>query len=665
VDRPEGTPDWHARGFFALHYDLHANAEDTELGRDLTHEHLREEILRVGPDWIQCDCKGHPGYTSYPTEVGIPSPGIVQDALRIHREVTRELGLPLVMHYSGVWDDAAMAAHPDWRRIGPDGSGTSRLIHNREAGRACLTGPYTDEYMIPQLLEIIDRYDVDGFWVDGENWATEPCYCDRCRTRFAASHGGAAAPTGPDEPHWAEWLTFHRGLFEAHVRRYTEAVHARKPDCLVCSNWMYSMRQPDPVAVPVDYLSGDFDHAFGGARAAVEARMLDGRDLPWNLMAWSFLSGERDWGGWTAKSAPHLCQEAAEVLACGGRVILYETPQRSGHLIGWHHEIMAEVARFCRARQSIVLNSTSVPQAAVLHGAAAYYRHNRPLYNPGTATEAVEGALHALLDAGYHADVITERALVQRLAEYPLLVIPEQDPLSPDVVALLPDYVRGGGRVIVSGAHVAVTLADLVGVEAAGAARDGYHYLPSGEGAVTVAGPWQPVALHDAQPLLALLAGQEPGRDALGSAAATVRGLGAGCVVAVYGPIFADYYRTRYPRLRETLAGIIAATWPEPRIHLDTHGAIALSLRRQRDRLIVHLLNRAGDPPTGPHRVMVERVPPTGPVTVQLRCPLPRRVYAVPDEPQLTTRWSGGVLTATVPSLGIHAAIVVECEPGA
>ena len=47
--------------------------------------------------------------------------------------------------------------------------------------KMCPRSSYVDELMIPQLLELIDRYDVDGFWVDGDLWAVAPCYCDRCR----------------------------------------------------------------------------------------------------------------------------------------------------------------------------------------------------------------------------------------------------------------------------------------------------------------------------------------------------------------------------------------------------------------------------------------------------------------------------------------------------
>ena len=43
------TTNWHDDVFFGIHYDLHANASDTELGCELTPEHLRERLLAFVP----------------------------------------------------------------------------------------------------------------------------------------------------------------------------------------------------------------------------------------------------------------------------------------------------------------------------------------------------------------------------------------------------------------------------------------------------------------------------------------------------------------------------------------------------------------------------------------------------------------------------------------
>ncbi|HQM69388.1 MAG TPA: hypothetical protein PK521_08780 [Bacteroidales bacterium] len=132
-------------------------------------------IDRVQPDYIQTDCKGHTGYTSYPTKVGNPAPGFVGDPLRIWREVTARNGVALYMHYSGVWDTRAIELHPEWAALHADGT--------RDKEKTSVFGTYVDQLLVPQLKELAGDYDVDGVWVDGECWICP------CTSALASSFG--------------------------------------------------------------------------------------------------------------------------------------------------------------------------------------------------------------------------------------------------------------------------------------------------------------------------------------------------------------------------------------------------------------------------------------------------------------------------------------------
>ena len=94
--------------YFGLHFDLHPNKNDTALGRDLTEEMVERLLERVRPDYVQYDCKGHPGYLGYPSKVGTSAPGIVKDSLAIWRRVTARHGVALFIHFSGAWDSLAV-----------------------------------------------------------------------------------------------------------------------------------------------------------------------------------------------------------------------------------------------------------------------------------------------------------------------------------------------------------------------------------------------------------------------------------------------------------------------------------------------------------------------------------------------------------------------------
>ena len=100
-----------ADSFFGLHFDLHAQETDVQLGADATEKMLEGLIRRVRPDYVQYDCKGHAGYTGYPTKVGWPSPGIKKDALKLWRRVTKRHGVALYIHYSGIIDMVAVKHH--------------------------------------------------------------------------------------------------------------------------------------------------------------------------------------------------------------------------------------------------------------------------------------------------------------------------------------------------------------------------------------------------------------------------------------------------------------------------------------------------------------------------------------------------------------------------
>ncbi len=649
------TSHWHDSVFFGIHYDLHANARDTALGAGLTLDNLRTELGKVKPDWIQIDCKGHPGWTSWPTKVGSTSPGVVQDSVALHSQVCRELGIKLGMHYSGVIDRRALELHPEWAAVSADGQPSDQST--------CRLSAYRDALMIPQLLELIDTYDVDGFWVDGENWATAPCYCERCAAEFARRTGQATLPRRADEPGWDAWLAFHRDLFIEHVTAYTAAVHARKPACAVCSNWMYTLRQPEPVAAPIDYLSGDYMPNFGAYRAALEARFMAHRGRSWDLMCWGFTKGaQHRTSVW--KTAVHLCQEVTEVLAQGGAVMIYGKPQRAGHLISWHHDILAEVAEFCRARRPWSFATATASQVAVLHLASHYYHQNQPSFNYGAACEPLEGALHALLETHHSADLLAEETILARLEQYPLVVVPEQTHLSPALVAALTAHAERGATILLTGAHLAAEQPELVGcTPSGGEVRDGRQagdawgalFLEHRGEAIGIQAPWAVVEPAAAEVLVRGLTDSEPGKDQSELPAITGRAVGQGRIVAIHGPVFREYYQTHCPRLRSFLKALVAGFGIPWEVRLDGPPQLELVVRRQGETLLCHLLNRGVGEMTYPQRVIVESVPPVRDVTLSVRrAAAPEQVMLQPAGTPLAWVRDGEQIRIAIPEITIH-----------
>ncbi len=443
-------PPRRADAFLGIHFDLHAGADCTNMGARTTPAMVDLVIDKVAPDYIQIDCKGHPGYSSYPTTVGNPVPGFVGDPLRVWRDATRKRGVALFMHYSGVVDGLAVTMHPEWAAKDADGRPDKRATS--------VFGPYVDQLMIPQLRELAGGYRVDGVWVDGDCWGARPDYGDAVVEAFRQKTGAGAAPKKPGEPFWNEWLDFQREGYRAYLRRYAGALKSSHPKFQVISNWAFSDHMPEPVSADVAALSGDFspDNSVNSARFS--GRCLENQGMPWDLMSWSFSRKTRK-----QKPAVQLMQEAAVVLALGGGYQAYFKQDRDGALKDpAEMGAMAEVAKFCRARQRHCHRSVAVPQVALLYSTAGHYRSSPRLFHPsgGDGIDVLKKALTALLENQRAVQIVSEHHLAGPMSRWPLVVVPGWGYLEPKFRDELAAYARGGGRLLLVGAGPAKLFAD-------------------------------------------------------------------------------------------------------------------------------------------------------------------------------------------------------------
>jgi hypothetical protein len=647
---PRPAPIPRRDAFFGLHFDLHPQATDTALGADISEDNIRGLLERVQPDYVQYDCKGHAGWAGYPTAVGWASPGIVKDSLAVWRKATRDVGVGLFIHYSGVWDSKAVAEHPDWARVDVNGK--------RDPNATSVFGPYVDELLIPQLSEVAQKYGLDGVWADGECWAAQLDWSPRALAAWTKETGDGDAPRDRTDPRWLAWKMFHRRAFERYLSRWIDAVHAADPALQLTSNWMYTTFAPKPVEARLDFLSGDYSPSLSVDRARVEARYLASTGMPWDLMAWGFDKG-RDLA-WSIKPAEHLMQEASVVLMQGGGFQIYHTPTRSGYIV---ESIIAQeeaVAAFCRARQAVSHKSTSVPQVALLLSSESFWDRSDAVFAPwGDVFTELEGALHALLDLHYSVDILAEHQLQPRLEEYPLVVVPDSHRLTTEFRRALTEYVGRGGNLLLLGEKSARLFAPILGAELEGDPAQRTAELASSGRVTNSDGVWQKITLTTASAAGSI----HPTRDARanGQIAATVNAFGKGHVGAVYGPVASVYFRSHHPWLRDFIGGLAEDLFPEPAVTVDGPPTLDIALRRTADgRLSVHLLNTAGRPL--PDRYgFTDFIPPLEGITLTIRTEArPRSVTWVPDGGRLEWSWAEGRLKVAVPRLKIHGAVVWE-----
>lgn len=591
--------------FFGIHFDLHPQVSDKALGAAVTEPMTDGFLERVKPDFVQYDCKGHVGVLGYPSEVSLSAPGIVKDSLAIWRTVTKRRGVALYIHFSGVWDDQAVKDHPEWARVDENGQRDPKITST--------FGPYARERMIPQLLEVSRKYELDGAWVDGECWATRPDYSPAAIASWKAKGNAEPPPKGPNDAKWAEWLDFQRDQFRSYLRQYLKELHEKRPGFQVASNWMYTTYVPEKPEIPVDFVSGDYLGNASISAARLEARYLSAIGKPWDLMAWGFASAQSNPVGHVHKPAPQLQQEASIVLAQGGAFQIYYQPTREGRINPGHLDVMSQVAAFCRERQQICHRSESASEIAVLFSRHALYSTSNQMFGGWRGhTAPARGALDALIDAQYPVDMLPDWQLPERGSAYKLLVVPDWLDIGADVREQLNEYVENGGALVVIGAENGRSMAQMLGVVYAGI-EDQPAFLDATPLMANCKGNWLRAELAEGRQAALRFPTFDNSKD--GRIAATIRDIGKGKAIGIYGPVGKVYAQTHNPGIRNWLSGIVDLVYKR-KIEIIGSSSVEIVLRRKDSKRYLHLINVAGMQVAADYTA-VDFIPPVGPIEIR------------------------------------------------
>ncbi len=637
--------------FFGLHFDLHPNKEDRTLGRDLTAEMAGRLLDRAKPDYIQYDCKGHPGYMGYPSKVSTPSPGIVKDSLAIWRQATRERGVGLYIHFSGVWDSLAVEQHPEWAKVGADGT--------IDKNQTSTFGPYVDERMIPQLKEASANYDLDGAWVDGECWATAPDFSTAAAAAFRKETGRPNLPRDAKDPDWNRFLEFNRQRFREYVRHYLDELHRARPKFQIASNWLYSTFVPERPDLPVDFVSGDYLGDACIERARLEARYLSAIGKPWDLMAWGFQWGQRSPVGFIHKTPEQIQQEACVVLTQGGGFQVYFVPTRASYFDDKLVDVMEAVARFCRARQVICHKAETVPQIGLLFSKHSLYSTSGKLFGgwPAKLTDPANGVLAALVESQLPVDVIPDWRLGEVASKYPMIVVPEWPDLGMEAKQQLVEYTRSGGQLLLTGAENTRLFYEELGIRLAGEAKDQEAYVPARHLFANTRGVWQDVEVEAGRTWEQRYPAVDFRKE--GKCAASWNTLGTGRIAAIHGPVGGVFAITHMPGTRDLIARTVRRMFT-PMVEVKAPSTVEVVVKRKDGRLLIHLNNATGMQVAN-HFAAPDFIPPVGPLRV--RVTLPKKPAAVTWEPEgrpIHGNWRDGVWEGQIDRVDIHGAVAIR-----
>ncbi len=447
--------------FLGVHTDFHACPEEgLVIGETLREEDIRKICEELKPDYWQIDCKGHPGWASYPTRMGNAMPKFKGDPLKIWRKVTKEYAVALYMHFSGVYDVKYCKEHPEEATLTADGKLTDYVR---------LDGKYLDTFFIPQISELVEEYDIDGIWIDGDCWAVRPDYHEETLKKFEEETGislNGAKPAKREDPYYFEYFDFTREQFRKYLKHYVDVLHKKYPSLQICSNWAFDEHMPEKLCADVDFLSGDLGSFDCVSAARSAGRMFAQHEKPWDMMSWSCRFSSY---GTKLKHPKHynqLLQEASVVISLGGSYQYVVSQFKDGSPNTETLLRLKPVMEFLRAREPYSFKGKIIHQAVVLVSGRDRYREIKcPFSREGIDKQ--RGLISLLCDSGISVEVFCDENLSGRYSDFPMIVLPERHtPIEDDIIKELEEYVRNGGSLLITGSENAIKLAPVFSYEA-------------------------------------------------------------------------------------------------------------------------------------------------------------------------------------------------------
>lgn len=661
--------------FFGLHNDFHAiPMDDLVVGETLREEDIREICETIQPEFIQVDCKGHPGWASYPTALGNAMPAFKDDPLMLWRKVTAEYGIGLYVHYSGVYDVKYCNEHPEQRILKASG---------KYGDSVRLDSKYWDEFFIPQITELITKYRIDGIWVDGECWSVKPDYHPETIQKFEKETGidlKGNAPKTKEDPYFKEYIDYTREEFRKVLRYYVDQLHEKFPDFQICSNWAFSDHMPEAVCANVDFLSGDLNpyRSFNSARYA--ARMICQHELHWDLMAWNF----RHCVYSSASSAPkhplQVMQEAAAVIALGGGFQDYVMQFNDGSPNLTQIRNLASLSTFLKERKPYCFGGKPVPQAAVLVPTFdRYHEMTVPFSREGM--EKYVGLVSLLCDSGVSTQTVLESTMAKHLHEYPLIIVPElYHGISEETFGQLKEYVTHGGNLCLIGSKTAKLFAE----RGFGFTAEYYNeqpdavnhaYFDNGHKSETGGSDYLPYYFTTDNQAFGLTLGgciigtEQKNARILGTLHRAQRGEGVPFAtlfpfeqgtISVIAIDLGTQYHTGAQYLHKELIRQSILRQFDPLVKIESAvGTLEIVCLRKNGRLMVQLVNANGDH-NNTACLTEDQIPPVVDVVLSLKCDTePKEIRLQPEGKPLPFDIRDGRALVTVSRVDIHSILEV------
>jgi hypothetical protein len=661
-----------------IHLDFHTSPLIPNVGVDFDPEDFADILQEARVNWITLFGKCHHGMSYYPTVAGTMHPGLKFDLLGAQIEACKRRGIATPVYISVRVDQHIGTTRQDLVCRLEDGK-----LWGPNAGQAswyqiCLNNREYIDYVAAQTEEVLKGYDADGIFYDMCYFPPDPgCFCEKCLARLQNSGHNR---TDKDA---------HRTQTYQILREYTTRLSRLCRDIRPNATTFFNSRVSANVHRELDVLThleieslttGGWGYLYFPAWS----RLVRTYPRPLQGMTARFHKSWADFGG--LKTEAQLDYEAATIVATGGVVNIGDQLHPCGTLDRGAYVVIGETFKKVEAVEAYCRGAQPLADIAVLL-----------LPETLTGTNLIDGGIMVKMNPSYEGAAATLAALKQQwngetpdrdnLANYKLVIIPDQGVLDPGMKAKLQAYIANGGTILFSheatlanGAFALpatpvayvepcpyvpsyLKLGPVLGADLPDTEFVNYRaasYVTPMNGATALGELWQPYfnrapehfSSHAQTPV------DKPTGYPVGALSADGR------IAYLAAAVFRGYREDAFYIYKEVVARLLAQLLPEPLVrpgaNVPPAMEIAVLQQAEPNRLVVHLVNFQPQRRTAANEY-IEAAVPLNDVSFSLRtATAPSRVLLAPSGEALTFRQEGNYCHVIVPTVLTHQIVAFE-----
>ncbi|HNR31828.1 MAG TPA: hypothetical protein PKI11_13145 [Candidatus Hydrogenedentes bacterium] len=388
-------------------------------------------------------------YAYYDSQVAPKCPGLGErDILREAVNTAKPHDLPVIVYCVVQGNGYPLRDHPEYKMIDADGQPIDRI---------CFNSGYLN-HAKAVAAEIL-QYNIDGFHIDMIDQGFGPpygCWCARCKAGFEREYG-MPPPNGITwDDAWDKMLEFRYKTSERFERELREFIRERNPKVSVDFNYHgYPPFSWEVGQRPVQHAHiGDFVTCesgvwgFSALGAGLTAQFTRATD-PEAVYQVVMQRGMRMYHDQTTRPLNDLRWEMFALLANGAQVTVVDKTPFDGNIDRVAYERIGAVFREVQAKRAH-FGYPLVQEVGIY-----YSSRTRDWYGRETPSKYIQsffGAHKALVYEHIpYGVLLDENVTIKKLKAFPVVLLADAAILSPAEAALFEEYVKQGGRLIITG----------------------------------------------------------------------------------------------------------------------------------------------------------------------------------------------------------------------